>query len=128
VRPPGRRRRLLLAAPAVAYAALILALSSLSGSQVPSTGVSGGDKIFHLVEYGILGVLLLIPVRDLGGKGALVALAAGAVFAASDEFHQAFVPGRTADVWDLAADVAVLLLVVAVAEVLRRARTPADSE
>ena len=128
MRPPGRRRRLLLAAPAVAYAALILALSSLSGSQVPSTGVSGGDKIFHLVEYGILGVLLLIPVRDLGGKGALVALAAGAVFAASDEFHQAFVPGRTADVWDLAADVAVLLLVVAVAEVLRRARTPADSE
>ena len=128
MRPPGRRRRLLLAAPAVAYAALILALSSLSGSQVPSTGVSGGDKILHLVEYGILGVLLLIPVRDLGGKGALVALAAGAVFAASDEFHQAFVPGRTADVWDLAADVAVLLLVVAVAEVLRRARTPADSE
>ena len=43
--PPARRRRLLLAAPAVAFSVGILFLSSRPGSQVPSPGIAFGDKL-----------------------------------------------------------------------------------
>ena len=126
MRPPSRRRSL-LAAPAVAYAVLIFAASSLPGSQVPATGVPNGDKLLHAAEYGVFGLLLLLPVRDLGRRGSLVALAVGGVFAATDELHQAFVPGRSADVLDFAIDVVGLLLAVAVFALWSRWRTAAKT-
>ena len=122
---PSSRNRLLLAVPAVVYAAFIFAVSSVPGSQVPSVGVAGGDKFLHVAGYALFGLLLMLAVRPLGGKGAIVALAVGAAYAASDEIHQAFVPGRSADPLDFAVDVAALVLAVMIVLVLRRARTAA---
>ena len=34
----------------------------------------------------------------------LFAMIIGTLYGVSDEFHQSFVPGRTASIWDLAAD------------------------
>lgn len=67
------------------------------------------DKIIHFGVYAVLGALTL---RALAG-GRLetadwrhVALAAllSTLYGASDEWHQAFVPGRTPDLKDVAAD------------------------
>ena len=122
---PSSRNRLLLAVPVVAYAAVIFSLSSVPGSQVPSAGIAGSDKLLHVAEYALLGLLLMLAVRPLGGKGAIVALAVGAAYAASDEAHQAFVPGRSADPLDFAVDVAALFLAVMIVLILQRARTAA---
>ena len=111
-----------MAVPAIAYAALIFAFSAVPGSQVPSTGVASGDKLLHVAEYGMFGLLLMLAARGLGGKDAVVALAVGVAYAASDEAHQAFVPGRSADILDFAVDVAALLLAVVLVLAVRRAR------
>ncbi len=95
-------RRLLLWLPVVLWAGLIFALSS-----VPDLGTGLGTwdlvlrKIAHFCEYAVLGGLLL---RALGRE--LVAVAAGALYAASDELHQHFVPGRHAAFRDVAIDAA----------------------
>jgi len=118
--PPARRRRLLLAAPAVAFSVGILFLSSRPGSQVPSTGIAFGDKLEHVVEYFLYGLLLLLPTRDLGWRGRWISLGAGLAFASFDEAFQTTVPGRIGDVADWAADALGLLLAVITASVAPR--------
>lgn len=65
-------------------------------------------KSAHFTEYFILSLLLLRGIRGeragwiVAWGLAAVAIAAGC--AALDEAHQAFVPGRTASVWDVLID------------------------
>jgi VanZ family protein len=100
----------------VAYSGLIFYLSSLSflrlhlgGWELPD--IPGFDKVEHFGAY-TLWVLLFSASRRLSwpgmatGPGILFSTAAGTLYGASDEFHQRFVPGRTCDLWDLAADAA----------------------
>ena len=123
--PPTRRRRLLLAAPAVGYGALILLLSSRPGTDLPGVGIPYGDKGLHVVEYFLFGVLLLLPLRGFGWQGRAFVLAAGLAFAAFDEAFQGTVPDRIGDAADVAADVAGLLLAVALDATVHSARTAA---
>ena len=65
-------------------------------------------KTAHFTEYFILGVLLY---RALSGgdqewkpKWALWAIVIAAAYASLDEFHQSFVPSRTASPWDALID------------------------
>jgi VanZ family protein len=66
-------------------------------------------KIGHFTEYAILAALLwrgLSGTFNRAGKTilALSAFVVAAGFAASDEFHQSFVPSRTASVRDVMLD------------------------
>jgi VanZ family protein len=87
--------------PVVVWAALIFALSSVPDL---GTGLGGWDlvlrKLAHAAEFAILGALLL---RATGRAGLSFAL--GFAYAASDEVHQAFVPGREGSLPDVAIDV-----------------------
>lgn len=58
-------------------------------------------KLAHLLEYVVLAMLLY---RAMGSKGFWWALLAGGLYALSDELHQSFVPGRNAELLDLAFD------------------------
>jgi VanZ family protein len=69
-------------------------------------------KLAHLTEFAILGALLY---RALGRAG--LAVAFGSLYAATDEFHQAFVDGRVASPVDWGIDTAGV-----VADVLLYAR------
>jgi VanZ family protein len=65
-------------------------------------------KCAHLTEYFILSMLILRGLRA-GEKGmhlrwALVTILIIAAYAALDEYHQSFVPGRTAAVGDVLID------------------------
>ena len=90
----------------VGWAALILALTSVPGSAVPDVGVQSGDKLVHLLLYGVLGALALRSVRDPARplRSVLIVTLAVSCFGALDELHQFFVPGRSADFIDWLAD------------------------
>jgi VanZ family protein len=87
-------------ASVVAWAALIFVLSSMS-----AFGTDLGvwefilPKAVHLLEFAVLGFLLLWATRREG-----VALVLGIAYAASDELHQRFVPGRHGSVSDVVID------------------------
>ena len=113
--------------PALVYMAGIFYVSSLSDPGSIPGGVS--DKWIHAVEYAVLAVLLLLPLS--GGRSerltwprAAIAAVLASAYGATDELHQAFVPGRVASAGDLAADAAGAALGAAAAggawSILRR--------
>lgn len=74
-------------------------------------------KVAHMVEYGILSVLLYIwvgqwPMRFLRRWG--TAFGAATVYAATDEIHQLFVPGRAGRFSDVCIDGAGAILGIVV--------------
>lgn len=105
---PARRRLLLWSLP-IAYMALIFFASSIAWDvQIPSE-FPLRDKGVHFCEYGLLGFLCAhAALGSWPSVTRLRLLAAGAFIATAwglgDELHQAFVPGRSAEVLDLVAD------------------------
>ncbi|MBR4896028.1 MAG: VanZ family protein [Clostridia bacterium] len=69
-------------------------------------------KLAHFLIFAVLGFLTTAACSvDLGGKEAfLTALAIGIVYAATDEIHQAFVPGRACQFRDVLIDASGVLL------------------
>lgn len=96
----ARSRAISLWLPIVAWAALIFALSAIPSL---SSGLGEWDyvlrKCAHMTEYAVLAALLF---RALERE--LPALLATVAYAATDEFHQHFVPGRHASAVDVAID------------------------
>jgi VanZ family protein len=101
--------------PVAAYVGLIFSLSSLH-----NTGPSlfpNMDKVEHLGEYGLFGLLLGRAFRFTvgGARGlwwAVGTVLVGSAIGAMDEFYQSFVPGRSSDVRDWFTDSLALLLAV----------------
>jgi hypothetical protein len=98
-------------APVILYAGVIFAFSSLSAVPVMP---KKSDKILHFIEYSFFAFLLWRALaRDRFwsldiGRFIIVALIAS-LYAASDEIHQSYVPGRYASIYDWFADVAGIL-------------------
>lgn len=92
---------------AAAWMATIFYVSSLPFIPTPNL-FSNQDKLFHLVVYGILGVLLLLSFRykSPGYTGLQITLAVtlASLYGISDEIHQSFVPGRELELLDWLAD------------------------
>jgi VanZ family protein len=65
-------------------------------------------KCGHVTEYFIFGLLVLRTIRagrpDMRLVWALAAIGIVAAYASSDEFHQSFVPGRGASIYDVMLD------------------------
>ena len=70
-------------------------------------------KCAHASEYAVLGVLMLGTAysfaEDQGKKNRLLCWCAGTAYAATDEFHQLFVPGRSCQFRDVCIDSAGIL-------------------
>lgn len=94
----------------IAMAAIIFALSSLPNLAEPRHYAIPYDKVAHFSEYAVLGFALAGSLRrDAPARWPIVALlvgaiAAAALYGASDEFHQRVVQGRDPDVHDWLAD------------------------
>jgi VanZ family protein len=92
--------------PAAIYALFIFSLSMRS---YPEARAAFSTGLFHPIEYTTLGIFLAcVWHRVLKVKGTRFFLIAvqmsGILFAISDEFHQAFIPGRTPRVTDVLID------------------------
>ena len=95
--------------PVMVYMALIFIQSSHPmPEKIPQWPLK--DKLFHFVGYAILGVLVLRALRQSPWRGRRrLIMAASILFTAlygmSDEWHQYYVPSRSAEVADILADV-----------------------
>jgi VanZ family protein len=114
--------------PAALYAGVLFALSA-QPNPLPflPPEILLQDKLLHGLAYTVLGVLLVPGFRGAGCSvrcAFLLAVALASLYGASDEFHQSFVPGRTADVLDWVADTlgAALGAAAATTLALRRPR------
>ena len=107
--------------PALAWMGVIF--WSSSGPAPAPPGIEIPDKVAHFVVYAVLGTLLWLAAGHRGGVlAAVITMAVGGGYGALDEAHQRFVPARTAEVADWAADLAGLAVAVAMALAARRVR------
>ena len=113
--------------PTALWAAVVLVATSIPGSNVPD-GPAGADKLVHFALYAILGALAArARLQELRGPvvpAMLRLLAAIALFAVIDEVHQQLVPGRSADVRDVAADLAGAAVAIALTAAALSRREP----
>lgn len=94
--------------PVAAYVGLIFVLSAQPGLH-PPLDFQNSDKLAHLIEYGLLGLLLARALRATWPARtwvfvSLLALGLGLGIGAADECFQSFVPGRDSTVFDWLAD------------------------
>lgn len=99
--------------PVAVYAGLIFYLSSLPypTKELPSLFGELNDKFIHVVEYGVLGILLYRALRWASGPWFAahawwLASLGAACYGLTDEIHQSYVPPRMADHLDVVADAA----------------------
>jgi VanZ family protein len=126
------RRLVALWLPPVIYVAAIFWISSESNPSLPLPSWPHADKLAHGLAYAGLGALLC---RAYGGSGLVGAAAfalatlTASLYGASDEWHQSFVPHRSADAADWLADsvgAALGAFVWVRLRALRRHRAPAS--
>ena len=91
--------------------------------------IPGGfsDKTAHFWAYALLGALALRAAagaswRAVTGRAAAVAWLVAAIYGITDEWHQAFVPGRSPSWQDWVADALGAAVAVIVLLVVGRAR------
>jgi len=89
-----------------AWVLLTLTLTSIPNPEFGPT-FPGADKIAHFGFYGVGGFLFVLWRRE-AGMGAAASVLWAAIFAAllgaADEVHQQWIPGRSMDFLDWAAD------------------------
>jgi VanZ family protein len=111
-------------APAAFWAAAILVATSFPRPDrfLPPV-FPGADKIVHFTLYAILALLVHRAVASSVARSTLLGIALGLVlFAAADEWHQQYIPGRGVDAADWLADVAGIGAGLLIAESARRRR------
>ncbi len=87
---------LMYCGPALSYTVVIFIVSSLPGSEMPHLPFWNADKVVHFLEFGLFGIFLYRAFRLYRPlkRPYLLTLVVGIPYAALDEVHQYFVPGR----------------------------------
>ena len=86
------------------YMVFILSLSSFPGESIPKSWLLSFDKLIHLIEYFILGILLMNSMKSISTKMLIVVIPFGIFFGMMDEYLQSFISGRFSSGWDVLAD------------------------
>jgi VanZ family protein len=94
--------------PAIIWMGIIFYFSSRQ-----TTGIGGDSywlrfailKTFHLIEYGVLAVLIFFAIQKYK-----LSIIIAYLYSLSDEFHQRFIPGRTGRLRDTLFDLAGILI------------------
>ena len=110
--------------PAIIVAFGIFVASHQTYIKLPDLGFNFTDKILHLLAYLVFGFTLNIAVKKnfpvMGTSNRIiVVLVLGSIYALSDEVHQYFIPGRTCDMLDWAADCFGIIVAVVLASKIK---------
>jgi VanZ family protein len=113
--------------PLLLWAALMLSVSSLPGSTLPTPGFWQWDKFAHLGEYTVLAFLFYRYLHYAFArppKATLLWAIAGVIgFGVLDELHQLLIPLRSCSALDMLADSSGALIGASVAHFFYRNRT-----
>ena len=93
---------------AILYAMLIIGLSSIPGKSLPDLGWFSLDKLIHMGEYAIFGLLVsraIVFRATARGQVFLFTFLIVGAFGALDEFYQTLIPGRDSSYGDWVADI-----------------------
>ena len=88
----------------IIYGILILSVSSIPGNSIPRFVLLSWDKLFHIIEYSILGFLSVRSFDSKSIKNMINISIICLCFAVFDEIWQSFVPGRFSSALDVIAD------------------------
>ena len=123
--------------PATGLMIAIFIFSSLTGDQVHTLiemvkdflrqFIQGGEGpgidwtiVGHACGYGLLGAAYLRGFAPSQHRAPWYAIGSVLLYGSSDEFHQSFVPGRTATLFDLGVDLTAACLVILLITLLQR--------
>lgn len=99
--------------------AWLFIISAQERPPTPRSGFTWDDKVQHALAFAFLAFLTYHVgarlIREWTGRLPLYALAFvwASLYGLSDEWHQSFVPGRDASLWDFIADMTGAALAVA---------------
>jgi VanZ family protein len=90
----------------------------------------GSDKVVHASLYGVLGMCLGVGrVRSIAPPPHLVLIFVGALYGATDEWHQVYVRGRSPDWSDWVADVVGIVVgYLLITSLMKRRGTSTSSD
>lgn len=86
--------------------------SSIPGNSVPELYIFGMDKLLHVLEYFILGHLLVNSLSDKTHYPVYLSFVLGLCFALIDETYQLTVIERSSSSFDVIADAIGLTLAI----------------
>lgn len=121
------KKRFLKWLPVVLMMVLIFIASAMPGSEVPEFGTfdlivkKGG----HMIGYALLAIACFLAAYSDTKKmvrSAVLSLCLAIVYAASDEFHQSFTPGRSPSVVDVGIDAAGAIIGVGITVLIIKLR------
>ena len=101
--------------PVGLWGLVIIVISSIP--HIPNLGKEdlSLDKLAHLIEYGVFSFLLVrafyfMKTPSVLKKAIILTVVLSIIFAAADEIHQIFIPGRFASLNDFWADLGGIFL------------------
>ncbi|RKY42869.1 MAG: hypothetical protein DRP85_01530 [Candidatus Makaraimicrobium thalassicum] len=108
--------------PTFVWASVILVFSLLPYNRHLPLTVGYFDKVAHFFEYAVLALLMSRGMRGAGSfffaKNFSFALILGGGYGIVMELAQHFVPGRAADIYDAAANIAGVICGVVLGELI----------
>ena len=84
--------------------------SSLKGTSIPKSYIFTLDKLIHIVEYFIFGVLIYFSNVGITKYSIILSLTLGIFYSFIDELYQSTVYARDASGFDVIADIIGLIL------------------
>ena len=114
--------------PVLVYCLIIFIQSSFPATEhIP--GFDFSDKLLHAGAYAVLGMLLYRAFNAMQKRPStaglvILSVLLTALYGASDEIHQYFVPSRSAEFLDFAADAVGGIMGVMIAVVFFKNRQP----
>ncbi len=104
--------------PFLLWLAVIFVQSSFPAIELPKVEFFSPDKLAHMGVYGLLAALCYISLihqtnfKYLHDNAILFTLLICSLYGASDELHQYFVPMRSCEFYDWAADAAGTVIMI----------------
>ena len=102
------------------YLLLILIGSSIPGKSVPTIFTLSWDKLLHVIEYFLLGVLGYRAFGKMNKNITIIISVFGILFGCFDEMWQSFIPGRYPSYYDVIADGIGVILGVTTIHIIKK--------